>query len=304
MIAIACRTEGTLAKTPWQLYREIYEVLLHQRAQKKGIDEPLTREQKHRVLLTLAADMMERRQIELEEEQIKQAIRRRVRQLKIDQDVLRYLESATGLIARVGADRWMFTHKTFMEYLAACRWSAERADPDWPALIGDSWWFNALRFYAAMEFATPIAEACFAKNTVPALALAADCLDAAPSSEAVDEPARRRLNELLTAGLESDDPQRRRLAARSAVDAPAESPAPGRRTASGRHEPHHLRRVSAVHRRGARAGRISPTGSFGRHATTCQGKPANPLRVCGPRTPRLFAPGSRGVTAMGPFTAC
>ncbi len=134
----------------------------------------------------------------------------KLRQTEPDFDALNFLCTSTNLIVPVGEDQWIFAHAMFREYLAALELRRQKETLDWRTLVQKEWWRETLLFYAAIDNATPIIQAALDLNTVPALALAARCLD---ETHEVDPEVQQRLSTLLRDALEDDDPQRFRLAA-------------------------------------------------------------------------------------------
>ena len=69
-------------------------------------------------------------------------------------------------------EEWRFVHLSFQEYLAATHWLKQKnTDLDWPKLVGDGWWYETLRFYAAQADAAPLIEACKQVGTSQSLTL-------------------------------------------------------------------------------------------------------------------------------------
>lgn len=76
--------------------------------------------------------------------------------------------------------------------------------------IGDSWWDETIRLYAAQSDATPLIQAALTNPTVISMHLAFDCQKEGLS---IDPHIRKQLEEQLVAGLESGNPDIERLAA-------------------------------------------------------------------------------------------
>jgi hypothetical protein len=128
---------------------------------------------------------------------------------------LKDLQDCSGVFLEKEAGIWSFAHLTFQEYLCAKHWhetgeAAAWTQIKWKSLIVDSWWHETLRLYAAQANATPLVNACLEMNTIDSLTLAADMEEEALELE---KPVRETLNARLEQDLESDDPDRFRLAA-------------------------------------------------------------------------------------------
>jgi hypothetical protein len=214
MIAIAAQTEGGLPNSRLKLYDEIYEVLLYRRADKKGVEETLTRFQKDRLLRALAMFVMRREtSLEVSTSEAMQTWHAHITRFQVPENSLPMLQSTTNLVIPVADERWIFAHKTFMEYIAAREIQERGVDAPWRDLVEKTWWHETLRFYAEMVGeATDIVDACLESQTMPALVLAAHFIDTKATVQ-IDAALRERVKNLLLTALESDDPERFRLAA-------------------------------------------------------------------------------------------
>lgn len=215
MIAMVHRYHGALPGSRVELYAEICEVLLGRWRQAKGVQDTLKTGQKLLVLRPLAAHMMERRCRDIAASEAWTAIAPKLRRVGVAGEAARRflsdLQGSSGLVLEREAGRWSFAHLTFQEYLTAAHWLEQNAAArNWSDLVGDSWWHETLRLYAAQGDATPLVRACLASGSVPALTLAAECLEEASE---LDEDLRLAVEECVVAGLESPEPGRRRLAA-------------------------------------------------------------------------------------------
>ncbi|MGH8907259.1 MAG: NACHT domain-containing protein [Egibacteraceae bacterium] len=129
---------------------------------------------------------------------------------------LRAVSEASGLLVErdaAGSGRYAFAHRTFQEFLAAEHLLTEGTitDVELGELVGESWWRETLRFYAAGGEASRVVEACMqgATPTVEALSLAAACVE---DSECVVTPdLETRLNSMLTDEEEQGRPERRHI---------------------------------------------------------------------------------------------
>ncbi len=215
MIAMVHRYHGALPGSRVELYAEICEVLLGRWRQTRGVQDPLKSAQKLVVLRPLAAHMMERKIRDITTAEAMSVVAEPLARVGVAGDAaqkfLSDLQAGSGLLLEREAGQWSFAHLTFQEYLTAAHWLEEKDTPhDWRALVGDSWWHETLRLYAAQGDATPLVAACLEDNSVTALALAADFLEEARE---LLPAVRRAAEERLVAALESEDPARRRLAA-------------------------------------------------------------------------------------------
>jgi predicted NACHT family NTPase len=223
MVTMVHNYRGALPGRRVELYHEICDVLLGHWQKAKGIQDSLTALQKRSVLQPLAAYMMERwnslehqaiptnetmgvinyhlREVGLEENQI--------------QEFLKDLQECSGLFLEKEAGLWSFAHLTFQEYLCASHWRETNKTiswdrNEWLSFIKESWWHETLRLYAAMGDATPLVRACPDVDTIQSLTLAADIAEEALRLRKLE---RDKISSRLEQGLESDDPERARLAA-------------------------------------------------------------------------------------------
>lgn len=97
-----------------------------------------------------------------------------------------------------------------MANLVVGKMLVDRCGESWNEVVGDSWWHETLRLYAAQGEATWIAKACLANDSVPALTLAFGC---AEEARKLDAGTRAEINARLVEGLESDNPKLRQIAA-------------------------------------------------------------------------------------------
>lgn len=217
MIAMVHRYRGALPGSRVGLYASICEVLLERWRQVRGIRDryDLKAEQKLVVLRPLAAHMMENRLRDIKTDDALPVITTPLARVGVRPqdagDFLTNLQDTSGLMVEREAGLWSFAHLTFQEYLTAAHWlERKETEKDWRALVGDAWWHETLRLYAAQGDASPLVRSCLEVETVPALSLAADFLE---ENRELDPELRRVTEARLIDDLESDDPARRRLAA-------------------------------------------------------------------------------------------
>jgi len=214
MIAMVHRYRGQLPGRRIELYAEICDVLLGHWRKAKGIQDSLTAVQKRVALQPLAAAMMQGRLRQIGATAAMAIMAEPLQSVNVkEEDAASFLpdvQASSGLLQESELGEWRFAHLTFQEYLAAAHFSEHGEELNFVEWVDDSWWHETLRLYAAQGNATVLVWACLAKDTVPALSLAADCLDEARQ---LDADVRQMLEQKLIADLEADDPVRRKLAA-------------------------------------------------------------------------------------------
>lgn len=215
MIAIVHRCGRGLPESRAQLYDEICAVFLGRWQTSKGLKDNLTAAQKRSVLQPLAAEMMKHRLREISADWAMAIVRPLLASVGLGNEhaktALNDFQAGTGLLLERETGQWSFAHLTLQEFLTAAHWLDDKnAAPNWDEIVGDSWWHETLRLYSAQGDATRIAKACLANGSVPALTLAFDCLEEART---LDAGTRAEINTRLIMGLESDDPELRRIAA-------------------------------------------------------------------------------------------
>ncbi|HEY0544293.1 MAG TPA: NACHT domain-containing protein [Pyrinomonadaceae bacterium] len=165
MIAIVHQYHGALPGTRNRLYQELCDVLLERRHEAKQITPKFTAQQSLTALRPLATYMMENAKREINEDELLGIIAQPlaahgvpVEEIKTFPDELAL---SSGLLLERDIGKWGFAHLSFQEYLTATCWAIQpEFNRDWKALVGDSWWYETLQFYAAEADATPIAAAC------------------------------------------------------------------------------------------------------------------------------------------------
>ncbi len=214
MIAMVHRPRGALPGRRVELYGEICDVLLGHWQAGKGLKAKLTPAQSRAVLQPLAFHLMVGRKREFTAEEAAKNIREPLVEVQgAGADPVEFLEvvkNTSGLVLESEIGLYSFAHLTFQEYLAAAH-LLDRRDPTLlPADVKDSWWHETIRLYAAQGDATPIIRACLDAPDVDVLTLAYECLN--ERGKVVAE-VRQVLKRQLIDGLESPDPERRKLAA-------------------------------------------------------------------------------------------
>jgi NACHT domain len=220
MIANVHRYRSSLPGRRVELYAEICEVFLGRRLQARGLDLELTPAQIKRALQPLALAMMQAEKRELTFAEVLHIIAAPLTLISTDMDSKEFIEmvqNRSGLLIEHESGIWGFAHLTFQEYLAASEVVEERLEKDLVRKVTESWWHETIRLYAALADATPIVEACISgeKPAIAQLTLAVECLDEA---RLVQPHLRRKVVELVDAGLEDPDPESARLAAETTME--------------------------------------------------------------------------------------
>ena len=176
MIAIVHVHHGALPGSRNELYKELCTALLEGWDKAKNRADGFKVEQKLAVLCPLAAYMMKEQKTKALYKEMRPIISRPLTNLGIDSNAIESfldeLELRSGLLMKTEADEWRFVHLSFQEYLAATHWwKQKKVNQDWSKLVGNSWWYETLRFYAAQADATPIIEACKKIGTSQSLTL-------------------------------------------------------------------------------------------------------------------------------------
>jgi predicted NACHT family NTPase len=198
-----------------ELYAEICEVFLGKRQQARGLELDMTPAQKQRVLQPLAYVMMCRQLREVPVAEAAVIIQKPLVLVSpqiVGADFLKAVEQTSGLLLERENGVYSFAHLTFQEYLASVHIREQRLEGELQQQVGNSWWHETIRLYAAQVDATPILEACLAddKPSVNALTLAIECC---AEAREIRPDIRERLDRLLNQGIEDADPERRRIVA-------------------------------------------------------------------------------------------
>ena len=215
MIATVHRYRSALPGRRVELYAEICEVFLGKRQAARGLTLDLTPAQKQRVLQPLAYHVMCEQKREIPQDEALIVIAEALELVSPEstgEAFLKMIENESGLLVERESGVYGFAHKTFQEYLAAAHVQEQKLERVLVKWVGNDWWNETIRLYAAQADATPIIAACLAgeRPTVPALALATECLDEARE---VQPAVRAQLESVLAEGVEDEDQERRRLVA-------------------------------------------------------------------------------------------
>jgi energy-coupling factor transporter ATP-binding protein EcfA2 len=211
MIATVHRYRGTLPGARIELYKEICEVFLGKHQAARGIVQELRAEQRQLVLQSLAYEMMLQGIIPIDGHQAERLIADPLQQVDktlVPHDFLENVQNSSGLFLEREHNVYSFAHKTFQEYLAAVHISKHGLLPILTARVPNEWWHETIRLYCALGDATPIIEACLNISSTEALILALECEREALIVQAV---AQRQVEDIITQGIESTDPERQRI---------------------------------------------------------------------------------------------
>ena len=215
MIATVHRFRSSLPGRRVELYAEMCEVFLGKRDQSKGenINE-LTPAQKQNVLQPLAYTMMQAKVREIGASQAAQIIDEPLRLVTTDMTPAAFLTmiyNRSGILIERENDEYAFSHKTFQEYLTATYLKQHQLEAVILRHIDDIYWHEVIRLYCAMADASNVISACLAEDApIEVLVLAIECDEEALSAQ---PEVRQRLEALIQGSIESDDPERRKLAA-------------------------------------------------------------------------------------------
>ena len=214
MIATVHRFRGALPGRRVELYGEICDVLLGRRQEAKGIQDLLTAPQKQSVLQGLALALMQQPTREFTAEQggkfFGEKLRMVIGEAIQPADFLKAIVNQTGLLVEREQGIYEFVHKSFQEYLAAVEVKDTKQETLLTQKMGDDWWFETIRLYAAQSDASLLIWAALKQATVPALTLAVDCLE---EGLRVKPEIRTALEQRLERGLESTNTKISNLAA-------------------------------------------------------------------------------------------
>jgi GTPase SAR1 family protein len=214
MIATVHCYRGALPGRRVELYGEICDVLLGGRPEAKGISDPLTLSQKKTVLQVLALELMKRRTREFTPILASTLIQNQLAQVvstPLTPEVfLEKIQHESGLLVERENGVYEFAHLSFQEYLAAVEVKESSQEHILLEHIGDAWWYDTIRLYAARSNATKLIRAALDNPTVASLKLAYDCLEEALR---VEPEVLRQLQDRLEAALESPSREMSSLAA-------------------------------------------------------------------------------------------
>jgi energy-coupling factor transporter ATP-binding protein EcfA2 len=213
MVAMVHRYRPALPHSRTDLYQQICEVLVGH-LQHPVCEGDLTVAQKISLLRSLASHMMDLKVRDIGTPEALSVIAHVLEGFGLPMSVARSiiddLARCGGLFVEREPDCWSFGHSSFQEYLTAAYWTEHTVNtPEWEMIVRESWWHEALRFFAAQGDATRIVKACLRVSDVNSLTLAAQCMS---ESRELDSEARETLSNLLVDNLEASDASLRHLA--------------------------------------------------------------------------------------------
>lgn len=217
MIATVHYSGSALPGRRVELYQKICDLLLGTRQAAKRIKAPLTSEQYKSVLQVLALDLMQRNTRTFAPTEVNNLIASELQTIVnttlTPGEFLEQIKDVSGLLVEKEQGQFEFAHLSFQEYLAAAQVKDLQQQQQEEILIDNfdnSWWAETIRLYAAQSDATNLIKAALQNQTVGSLSLAYDCLK---ESKKVEPQTQRQLENILEAGLTSQDPKIAKIAA-------------------------------------------------------------------------------------------
>ncbi|MFQ5409256.1 MAG: NACHT domain-containing protein [Anaerolineales bacterium] len=196
---------------------DLYEALADVVLERSVAGDGLSSEQARQVLETLAYAMMSRGLREIAAQEAHYDISEALRRLgsnRQSSDFLAAMALRAGLLVERELGVYAFVHMPVQQYLAAMH--ARRTDKtdELLARIGETWWRETIRLYAALGDGSQVVQACLvsaASSSDEALFQAVECYTAAIR---VDLPVQTRLEDTFNGYVaNSDDLRRRRVVA-------------------------------------------------------------------------------------------
>jgi predicted NACHT family NTPase len=213
MIATVHRFRSSLPGRRVELYAEICEVFLGKHHEAHGVTSNLTPAQKQRVIQPLAYYLMQENTREIKLANIQPVIEihlAAVRPNATCADFIKEIENNSGLLVERESGEYTFSHQTFQEYLAAVHILENRLESKLVDCVDKSWWHETIRLYCAQADASSIVQVCLRAKSASTFGLAIDCMDEARE---VNLEVRKSYDSLIEKGIESSDPELRRLIA-------------------------------------------------------------------------------------------
>lgn len=218
MIATVHASLGVLPKKRAMLYQLICDVLLSKRLAAKGIPDPMALGAQD-ILQALAFRLTTQQTIRFETDEVALLIREELEAhptlLHDPESFFKHIEEISGLISEVELNTYQFSHLSFQEYLASVYIRKTGREKFLSGKLEDTWWHEVTRLYASANDSTELIAAILERElSEDALALASECLEEAVS---VSPEVLSRFNVLVKDGLESTDPERFSVLARSVL---------------------------------------------------------------------------------------
>lgn len=199
-----------------QLYGDLFDVSIGKNINKweaKGLREDKVME----VWKTLAYYMMENHEVEpLKEDIASLVINEKLRATGAQistRDFFTMSIDLTGLLNEDPPNHYTFAHSTFRDYLASLYILDDKTNLEKKLIekIGDPWWVETIRLYAAATDATTIVEESISEESPSqtALSIAIDCMIEAKT---IKSDIRKRFEQYLQLSLEGSNVESRRLA--------------------------------------------------------------------------------------------
>ncbi|NMG60369.1 NACHT domain-containing protein [Geitlerinema sp. P-1104] len=207
---------NALPKRRVELYREICDVLLGRRLDAKQLTLPLTAGQNQNILQVLALALMQKGKTTFElqavEPLIQEQLEKNNAQTLTPAQWLKGIQDNVGLLVEKTIGIYEFAHLSFQEYLSAVQVKNLKQEQLLVDHFEDPFWAETIRLYAAQSNsnASTLIQYAIHHRTVQTLSLAYDCLEEAPE---VTREVRQDLEDILEAGLCSDNPQVAAMAA-------------------------------------------------------------------------------------------
>ena len=217
MIATVHYSGAALPRRRVELYEKICDVLLGGRLTAKKLQTSLTVGQRKSVLQVLALKLMGRETRSFDRAEVVELIDRQL--ATVDRNLtpelfLAEIKDVCGLLVEKQIGIYEFAHLSFQEYLAAAQVKKIQQENILINNFNNPWWAETIRLYATQGDATSLIEQALNNSDVYSLALAYDCLE---EGLEIDPDVRKRLEDILERGLESDDKSIFKIAALTRV---------------------------------------------------------------------------------------
>ncbi|WP_159785858.1 GUN4 domain-containing protein [Sodalinema gerasimenkoae] len=214
MIATVHALGNALPKRRVELYREICDVLLGRRLYAKQLTLPLTAGQNQNILQVLALALMQQGKTTFElqavEPLIQEQLAKTSAQTLTPAQWLKGIQDDVGLLVEKTIGSYEFAHLSFQEYLTAVQVKNLKQEQLLVQHFEDGFWAETIRLCAAQSNASTLIQYAIHHQSIQTLSLAYDCLE---EGLEVTGEVRQDLEEILEAGLCSDNPEVAAIAA-------------------------------------------------------------------------------------------
>lgn len=227
LLTIIHYTGKQLPKKRVLLYSQICDVLLQHWREVIGFTGGLTATQKMSILQPLAFEMSINKTEFIEPDKAHEIVSQHLQFIpsaahRSAEEFLREIKRSSGLLlGDTNIGFYKFTHKTFQEFFTA-RHIIQSDDPNVKELIKnnvhDAWWHETIKLYCAQcKEGSAIIDYIVTTypNDVTMLSLAYDCKDEA---QHIDQKTSAKLDAILLEGIDSNDKDRRHLAAKILIE--------------------------------------------------------------------------------------